>query len=612
MENKAITIKDIYTGRPDAKDEINFDGLGGFVNSYVIPDSYDIDGLLFGNNYFITGYKGTGKTALLFYLEYLVKNKEPHACTSFIFFKDGFTETQKQQLEGYSKRIASFVAFEESIVIDNIDFEHIWRWLFFKRIISDNEEYSDNLFVDNENWQKFKSTIDRIKAPTDKIKNIITQKIKIGATIKDTISSNEIAPEFEVDFANNHNNNYSKFVQLIDSAESLLCKVTRTDTPYYIFVDELEAYYGDESIFKRDLRFIRDLIFTVKRMNEIFIQLGEKTKVICSARTEIINAISRFVISKEMNKVINGFEVPIIWNYATTSSFQHPIIQVLLKRIAITMNTDAEDADNKAIYNQWFPEQIHGIEPASYILNNSWYKPRDIVRLIASAQNSIKKNNISFTQSVFDSMRKKYSEDSLIEIREELRALYTSEEIEIIISCFTGYKTVFSYNKLKERIQNYFSKTLLDEKLNTVLQDLYRLGFLGNFLPASQSYRWQHKGDNSLIISDEWRMIIHYALHSALSLNSRQNYALTKYDEPEKGDMVKAKVVKLLKHFVLVEFMYKDNLYDGYIHISNLGMGYVRNIFNSVKIDEEYYAQIVKYNQAHSNWELKLDFEEEE
>ena len=135
---------------------------------------------------------------------------------------------------------------------------------------------------------------------------------------------------------------------------------------------------------------------------------------------------------------------------------------------------------------------------------------------------------------------------------------------------------------------------------------------MGNFLPASQSYRWQHKGDNSLIISDEWRMIIHYALHSALSLNSRQNYALTKYDEPEKGDMVKAKVVKLLKHFVLVEFMYKDNLYDGYIHISNLGMGYVRNIFNSVKIDEEYYAQIVKYNQAHSNWELKLDFEEEE
>lgn len=609
MEDKKITIKDIYTGKPDAKDEINFDGLGGFVNSYVIPDSYDIDGLLSGNNYFVTGYKGTGKTALLFYLEYLVKNNAPHSCTSFIFFKDGFTETQKQQLEGYSKRISSFVAFEESIVIDNIDFEHIWRWLFFKRLIADNEEYSDNLFVDNDNWRNFKLIIDRIKAPTDKIKNIITQKIKIGATIKDSFTSSEISPEFEVDFANKNNNNYTKFVQLLDEAESILCKVTRTDTPYYIFVDELEAYYGDETIFKRDLRFIRDLIFTVKRMNEILIQLGGQTKVICSARTEIINAISRFVISKEMNKVINGFEVPIIWNYATTSSFQHPIIQVLLKRIAITMNLESDDYDYKEIYNQWFPEQIHDIEPASYILNNSWYKPRDIVRLISSAQNSIKKNNTSFNQSVFDSLRKKYSEDSLIEIREELRALYTSDEIETIISCFTGYKTVFSYNKLKERIQKYFSETLLNEKLNTILQDLYRLGFLGNFLPASQSYRWQHKGDNSLIISDEWRMVIHYALHGALSLNARQNYALTKYDQPEKGDMVNARVVGIIKNMVFVEFMYKDNLYDGYIHISKLGMGYVRNIFNFVKIDDEYNAQIVRYNQTHSNWELRLDFE---
>lgn len=608
MENKKITIKDIYTGKPDAKDEINFDGLGGFVNSYVIPDSYDIDGLLSGNNYFITGYKGTGKTALLFYLEYLVKNKAPHSCTSFIFFKDDFTETQKQQLEGYSKRISSFVAFEESIIMDNIDFEHIWRWLFFKRIISDNEEYSDNLFVDDDNWTNFKLVIDRIKAPTDKIKNVITQKIRIGATIKDPFTLSEISPEFEVDFANK-NKNYAKFVQLIDEAESLLCKVRRTDTPYYIFVDELEAYYGDETIFKRDLRFIRDLIFTVKRMNEIFKLIGGKTKVICSARTEIINAISRFVISKEMNKVINGFEVPIIWNYATTSSFQHPIIQVLLKRIIFAMGI--ENADYKEIYNQWFPEQIHDIEPASYILNNSWYKPRDIVRLISSAQNSIKKNDTSFNQSVFDSLRKKYSEDSLIEIREELRALYTSEEIEIIISCFTGYKTVFSYNKLKERIQNYFSETLLDKKLNTILQDLYRLGFLGNFLPVSQSYRWQHKGDNSLIISDEWRMVIHYALHSALSLNSRQNYGLTKYDQPEKGDMVNAKVVKVIKYFVIVEFMYKNNLYDGYIHISKLGMGYVRNIFNYVKKDDEYYAQIVRYNQTHSNWELRLDFEKE-
>lgn len=464
--------------------------------------------------------------------------------------------------------------------------------------------------MDNDNWKKFKSIVDRIKAPTDKTKNIIPPKIKIGASIKDLSSMGEFSPEFEVDFTQNKNNrNYAKFIQLIDKAEELLCNVTRTETPYYIFVDELEAYYGDEIVFKRDLRFIRDLIFTVKRMNEIFIQARRETKVICSARTEIINAISRFVVSKEMNKVINGFDVPIIWNYGTTSSFQHPIIEVLLKRIAISSGND--EIEYKTIYNKWFPEKIHDIEPAAYILNNSWSKPRDIVRLISSAQSSIKKNDTSFNNSVFDALRKKYSEDSLIEIREELRALYTTEEIETIISCFTGFKTVFSYNKLNERIRKYFSETVLNKKLNQILQDLYRLGFLGNYLPASQSYRWQHKGDNTIIISDEWRMMIHYALHGALSLNARQNYVLTKYDEPEKGDMVNVKVVKVLPKLVLVEFLFKNKTYDGFIHISKLGMGYVKNIFRSVNIDDEYRAQVVRYNEKHSNWELRLDFEEE-
>lgn len=81
------TINDIYTGRPDAKDEIKFDGIEGFVNSIVIPDTFNINNLLNKNHCFITGYKGTGKTALLFYLEFLLKEKTPYACFQLYHFK---------------------------------------------------------------------------------------------------------------------------------------------------------------------------------------------------------------------------------------------------------------------------------------------------------------------------------------------------------------------------------------------------------------------------------------------------------------------------------------------------------------------------------------------
>ena len=79
--------------------------------------------------------------------------------------------------------------------------------------------------------------------------------------------------------------------------------LNKTDIPYYIFVDELEAYFGDIDVFKRDLRLIRDLIFTVKRINSIIVSNRmDCMKVICSVRSEILNAISRFVLQKKLIK----------------------------------------------------------------------------------------------------------------------------------------------------------------------------------------------------------------------------------------------------------------------------------------------------------------------
>ena len=603
----SVKIKDIYVGKPDAKDEIDFDGIEGFVDSVVIPETFNIESLLNKDACFITGYKGTGKTALLFYLDYLVKQNAPHSCTSFIFFKDEYTETKKQELEGYSKRIISSITFDTDTLVDNTDFEHILRWLFFKRIVSDNEDYSNNLFVDNECWQDFKSIVDKIKAPTDRKRSIIPNKISISAPIKDPVSMVEVSPGFEVDFGDLKNSpNYSLFISLLDQAEEKLGATTRTDTPYYIFVDELEAYYGDEKIFKRDLCFIRDLIFTVKRLNGIFKKIGSKTKVVCSARTEIINAIYRFIVSKELNKVTGGFEVPLIWNYNNTTSYQHPIIQVLLKRIY--MCEDKQVLDYKDIYNRWFPELIHGIEPANYILNNAWNKPRDIVRLIASCQNTIKCNEGVFNQSVFDAMRKKYSSDSLAEIKEEMRALYKTSEIDTIISCFTGYKTTFSVRQLKERISTLYTDNVLTNRFDEVIQDLYRLGFLGNYLPSSKTYRWQHKGDEGVIVSDEWRLMVHYALHGALSLSSIQDYSISRTTEVEIGDMVNAIVTKVCHSNVLVEFERFGRKYTGSIFIANLNMGWIDSLYDVVYVGDEFRAQIKGYNPKYKSWDLTLDY----
>ena len=604
-----FTIRDIYSGKPDAKDEINFDGFDNFIKAFVVADHFNIDSLIYGTNCFITGFKGTGKTALLFYLDSKLKSIDSSCCSSFVFFKDDFTDTKRNELQEMSKRLLSSIMLETDALIQASEFEYIWRWLLFKRIVSDNEYYGDNLFEKNENWTNFEAIIGKIKAPRDKTRFIVPNKIHVAIPYKNPTSMEEISPELEVDLRDTSGKQYREFVSLIDKAEEYFSKLTRTDIPYYIFVDELEAYYGDPIVFKRDLYMIRDLIFTVKRFNLIFTKSQmQNTKMICSVRSEILTAISRFIVTKEINKVISGFSVPLNWNYTNDNSYAHPIIQILLKRISIC--TENGKFSNFELYNKWFPEKIHTIEPASYILNNSWCKPRDMVRLITTAQNCLHSSSNAFTQAVFASLTKAYSDDSLQEIKEELRALYTSEEIDIIISCFTGYKTAFSVSELRDRISTYFKNTVLYDKFNQVLNDLYRLGFIGNFLPAGRVYHWQHKGDVSLIFSDEWRVCIHYALHSALSIGGKIDYVQNRGREPQIGDVSKAVVVKIIKYMILVRFSLYNREYDGYISANELcrhmNIKYSADLRPFVNIDDEFDVTIKLYNENHRDYLLQI------
>ncbi len=603
-----IKIRDIYAGKPDAKDEIDFEGLEEFIKTYVVAEHFNVDSLFDATNCFITGFKGTGKTALLFYLDNRFKEIDNSTCSSFIFFKEEFTDAKRSELESIAKRILSSITVEKDALVDNQEFEYVWRWLLFKRIVSDNDDYNRGLFVDDENWHMFETVIGRIKSPSNKRKFVIPKKIKMAVSHVDQSTQSSITPEIEVDLQKPSDENYQKFIEVIDEAESYIIKLIRTDIPYYIFIDELEAYYGDASVFKRDLCLIRDLIFTVKRFNSNFsIAKMSHTKIICSVRSEILTAISRFVVTKELNKITSGFSVPLIWNYSNTSSYVHPIIQILLKRISVCEGNN--NPNYKEIYERWLPETIHGIEPANYILNNSWCKPRDIVRLLLAAQNSIYNNNDSFTQSVFNSLVKSYSEDSLTEIKEELRALYDTSQIDVIISCFMGYRTTFSVNQLKGRVSKYYQGSILDTHFAQVIDDLYRLGFLGNFLPISKSYRWQHKGDGRVILSDEWRLFVHYALHGALSLGSRQNYGLNRGEIPQVGDVAQAVVKKVIHSFAIVEFTHYGADYWGRIHISEfakLGYGYIKNLKTIVQIGDEYTVVLKEYTKEHKNWNLGI------
>ncbi len=605
-------IKDIYIGKPDARDEIEFDGNEDFFQSFVMPPNFDIDGLISGDKCFINGYKGTGKTALLYYLDNEVKNNDLSTCTSFVFFKEQYSDLKRKELDRISKRIISSLSIDKNVLVNEQDFEYIWRWIFFKKIIDDNNEYNGGIFEQNDNWDKFSTMISHILKNTDNNKRILfPAKLKMSVPYVDPSTKITITPELILDFdKKNNESEYNTFITLIDQATQLFLNLTKTDIPYYIFIDELEAYYADKDLFVRDLKIIRDLVFTTKFFNGLFKRLGGgKTKIICSLRTEIINSINRFISPKELNKVTSGFECPLIWDYNNTNSYAHPIIQILLKRINVSEKKNNVTIDSmEQVYKKWFPERIDSVEPANYILNNSWSKPRDIVRFLGATKSCLHSESVTFTQAVFESSFQKYSLESLNEIKEELRALYTSEEIDDIFKCLTGYRVLFTKSELQYHSSQISPTSILSKNPESVLQDLYRLGVVGNYSKLTKTHRYQHKGNDGIIYSDDWLISMHRALQKALSLNRKIDrsaiYEKTMY--PQKGDIVNVTIEKIITKTVFASFIIGSKSYKGRAFINELSNEYIHDIFTFANVGDQLKAKLLYYDASFKKWALSF------
>lgn len=503
-------IKDIYAGMPDAKDEITTGQEDNFFASFVVPPEFPTDSFIKGHKYLVSGYKGVGKTSILYYLQKRVEEIDSSTCTSFLYFKSDFEEVRKSNIDAVAKKLTAIVDVSGTIQPSKVEYLHIWRWVFFKKIVDDCDEASQGLFVQDEAWYEFVKKVNRISFSSKDKKVISLSSLSIAVNAS-TSTGFGASAQAEFDRIAKEDLVYKELIEIVDGCENLFKKLKPTDIPYYMFVDEMEAYYGDQELFIRDLTLIRDLIFTIHRINAY-----QKVHIIAALRNEIIYAMDRFIQTREINKVIDGFCVPIRWSFSNTTSYNHPIIELLMKRITVA----CEGTPQK--FTDWFPEKISGKEPVHYILDNGWNKPRDIVRLLIAAKNdTLHCNDLQFTQACFDTLRKEYSRNSLIEIRQELQSLYSSKELDIIFRLLRGGYLITNANEIRKRApKGSDARKLWDERSGDILEDFYRVGVWGNINRTGEKFkwRWNHKGDTGVLTEYGWELVIHFALMSELSL----------------------------------------------------------------------------------------------
>ena len=377
-------ICDIHAGLPDAKEDMSLNKRE-FMDSYVIPPRLILSNLISGNVCFIVGNKGLGKTAVLRYLNQYLIDKNSKTCSSFILFEQDYSHQKKTGMEfAASQSIITYeVGRDESLEV--LDFSMVWRWHLYLTIIRDNED--EKIFVKDSGWKKFSRFVTRIFR--EEKQATVTGGIDLSLPENLPSLFNFVQPHISIEFPEfKIGRREYTFEEAMAEADKYFGELTRIATPYYIFIDELDVYYGDERNYIRDLRLVYDLVMEVKKMNRIFIDKGwQATKLFCTLRPEVIHAVDARVAAGRLDLEIDGYSFPLSWASDAEETYSSPLMRLLLKRIEVAENQNGEGGETEEErYRRWFPEKIEGMEPADYIKRLTWSRPRDVVRLLNAAR----------------------------------------------------------------------------------------------------------------------------------------------------------------------------------------------------------------------------------
>ncbi len=507
-------LKDIEVGSTDAKNELlegNEVEKNRFIESFVIPPCLVISQFETRKKYFITGLKGTGKTALMRYLS-ITMEKTMGAPSDFILFKSDIDEDFKKSLSKAAN--ADSVIDSDTSAYESDEFEGVWRWFVYNRIFHAASEKAPHLFEDNDEYKRFCAIL---RSPTGKAEASGLMRL-IPAIKRGQIEiSKDPKLTFEFDWAGKAEINV-KFSELVRKADDAFLRLKPGGGSLNIFFDELELNYIKKSQYDRDSRLIRDLIVSIEKLNAKSKQAGIQIGLFAGIRSEVTSAIA--ASGKEINKSLADFGVEIKWNQPGLEEVKQPLLFVVSNRLQSTKHPHVHHADSEN--NAWdifFPEDIEGKNAKEYLLHMSWYRPRDLVRMLLLARDQFPHEK-TFSASVMKGIKKDYSKESWNEIIEELRAKYNEDDIRAIKVMLTGLRQKFSYQDLKDKIDSerefYPEVTSFLDKhsLPEVLKGLYRIGAIGNYQDGG-IFRFAFRGDDDLL--PQHKMFIHNAIWRHLS-----------------------------------------------------------------------------------------------
>ncbi len=340
--------------------------------------------------------------------------------------------------------------------------------------------------------------------------SIIQGSIELTAAFAENLSAS-LKLELEFD-SQKKRINYTK---LSKKVYQIFSQLEFVHSPVYVLIDELELSVRNKYQFEKDVALVRDLIIAIDDMNTLCSNKGMQIHTIAAIRSEVLRNVRS--TGYELTKPIEDRGIEINWFQKGGDYKENQLLTIIENKIHASEQMSGFPP-SKDVWKEYFGEDINGEETRKYILNNSLYRPRDIIRMMSAIHNQIGTSE-KFTQEAFDKAQQEYSELMWTEIKDELRLSYSEDEVNAIFTLLNRITMPFTYEILSQRIAQLgkfyprMPELLNSERLTQMLNKLYELGIIGN---TGKPMNFVFLGRTALDLLG--RMVIHTPLRNYFSV----------------------------------------------------------------------------------------------
>lgn len=509
-----MNIGDMKIGMVDGKEEFFLEGIDqpDFKDIFLMPSNVKMSSFHDREIYFISGFRGTGKTSLL---RYTLGDIQPKSSfRSISLFKSDLPEEKRLKLSVHAGVVLAEHDSNKMGIAQ--DFKSSWSWFLLDqigKIIKSNPSCCANQ-EERDDYLRILGL--KEQAPFKKVLGFLPKLSGASITINSDLPffDGKVDLEFESERSTKAT---ASFAEVVDVAIEALAKLKLSDR-IAIGVDELEVFFITPEQYQRDLCMVRDLIFSIDRLNRKFRATQQEIFIIGAIRREVVDAVGP--LGQEINRVVHDRGVALSWHHGQRS-LAHPLIGIIRMKIK---NALGQEYQGDAIHD-YFDQQVNGEPLDAFLLDRSFYRPRDIMWRLTFAQKAFPTRH-KFDAHALQETENDYSSQLWTEIEYELSASLSPNEISAITSIFSGIKRVFFLNDLEEvaknkrKFSNNVDAFLRKHALGDICNMLYTQGALGNdFRTGSTANvtrnRWIFRGDNALLLDQ--RMTLNPSIRKALS-----------------------------------------------------------------------------------------------